>query len=261
MEKIVHERQQVIDDFNNWETCDKENYKVTLLAPKFVNHTDPKEHMLYIAIINQLFTRDPKIKYIVRILPQRNAILYGDEYLKSYIIYIYEDELKIYTINKKMDYTEHIFELTTDYEKLDFIGVLDSSAFDCFRRSAEMIKEIIYRYIYSLYKTHIMKDPLYDEKIDGYQPEYWKKELEWDIFKKYIDTENIEKIQDIVNDNIENLSLLINFIHYIRDNLLDHFNQVMIDWINSYLNWYNNEGIKSILKTSINSLMDKSFNN
>lgn len=246
MESIVHERDQVIKDYETKNTKNPEHYMVNLTASWIRAHgyKDNIYDQYYLNELYNVFISNQNLLKIIRIIPiyERKPIN-----IKSYMIYIYTDDFIIYIIDKDNQIIENRFVFSHNLKEISFLNInLTKINYETYLNNDQKL-ERIYTKIYKYYKTYpnkIFKDKRLYCKADIYADYY--KQLQWDILKNYILTCNYSMLSDMIEKEITNLSLLINLINYQEDNNIEGMDDTVKQWIERYLEWYNGEG-KQIL--------------
>lgn len=103
------------------------------------------EDITYRNTLEYIFTNSPSLKHLIRLIPYGRNKIYTDVQIdvKSYLIYIYDDIMELYSISKDDIYQKHEFVITTNYKELDFIKMAGKSYFilDDFRDIDEYGKD------------------------------------------------------------------------------------------------------------------------
>lgn len=249
MMSVLYERDQVINDFNNKNLNKFFNYIHNMNVSvwdysRFKSSIDYE----YLKQLYDVFLHDEKLLEIIRYIPsgKNNKIDQSQLLIKSYMIYIYIDRFLIYIIDVNNQIIEYPFTLSLDYEHIDFLKDLKYSNFN----NDNIEKGYLYYHVYmKIYKEFKNNSYIHGNTYVNENEHDDINELKWDVLKHNIEIYNNEEISNIINNNINNLSLLINFINYLDDHPIEELKESLYTWIIEYLKWYQKEGKEKVQRS------------
>lgn len=193
----------------------------------------------------KMFTDNPKLNRVIYILPNiyTNNKIPGNT-LKHFILWVYTDNFVIEATMEDNSIFYNFSYILYNYHTADFLEHIKDSVFDDKYYGYERISKDIYFKIYKYYKEYI-NDPILEKSSHLETLEY---EIKWDILKMYL-LYNPDQVVNYISMFKYDISLLINTINllYNTSNInIQYYDQLVMEWIVDYLNWYNEEGKKNI---------------